>query len=88
MKINGTNMHKVNPYQKQIQKQTPVKLEQQAKADQLQISEQAKKMQGTEQVAPEREARVESIKQQVESGNYQVEVEQTAAKILDYWTKS
>jgi negative regulator of flagellin synthesis FlgM len=88
LKINGTNLHKVNPYQKQIQKQTPVRLEQQAKADQLQISDQAIKMQGTDQVAPEREARVESIKQQVESGNYQIDAGKTATKMFDFWNKS
>lgn len=78
---------KVNPYQNQIRKQTSVRTEQQVKADQLQISDQAKKMQEAKHVQPEREARVEAIKQQVETGNYSVDAEQTAVKLLQFFKK-
>ncbi|MCZ0702120.1 negative regulator of flagellin synthesis FlgM [Natronobacillus azotifigens] len=87
MKIHGPNHTKVNAYQKQVHKQSPERIKEQSKADQLQISDQAKKMQETQQVQPQREARVEAIKQRVESGKYQIDAGKIAAKMLRFWNK-
>lgn len=87
LKIHGSNQPKVNPYQKQLQKYAQNRTEKQAKADQLQISDQAKKMQELSGVHPAREKRVEAIKAQVESGNYKVEPEKVAEKLLSFWSK-
>lgn len=84
MKIQGPNHTNFNPYQKQINKQAEVQSKQ-VKADQLQISDQAKKMQGNESVQPQREARVNEIKQAVENGTYNIAPKQTAEKLLGFW---
>ncbi|SEO59034.1 anti-sigma-28 factor, FlgM family [Amphibacillus marinus] len=86
MKIQGTNQpNKVNPYQAQFDKQKQLKTHNKAKADQLQISEQAKKMQESDQVHPTREARVEALRQEVEADRYQIKPDLIAKKLLQYW---
>ncbi|MDC3416124.1 flagellar biosynthesis anti-sigma factor FlgM [Aquibacillus salsiterrae] len=87
LKIQGPNHTKVNPYQQQLQKQDQVKNDSVKKADQLQISDEAKKLQ--EQGSPEaaRKAEVAELKRAVQSGNYQVDAKQVAAKMLEFWKK-
>ena len=74
----------IHTYRNQQQKQVPKKLEKQA--DQLKISEAAKKLQQTETHA-ERSQYVAEIKQRVQSGQYKIDYEQTAQKMIDFWTK-
>ena len=85
MKIQGPNHSKFNPYQQQMNKQAEVQKGKQVKSDQLQISDQAKKMQENQNVQPEREARVNEIKQAVEDGSYEIAPKQTAEKLLNFW---
>ncbi|GGM35459.1 hypothetical protein GCM10011351_21950 [Paraliobacillus quinghaiensis] len=85
MKIQGPNHSKFNPYQKQLNKQAEMPKDKQVKSDQLQISDQAKKMQENQNVQPEREARVNQIKQAVENGTYEIAPKQTAEKLLNFW---
>ncbi|WP_163970552.1 flagellar biosynthesis anti-sigma factor FlgM [Oceanobacillus halotolerans] len=86
MKIYGPNQSNMNPYQKHIQNQQDYK-QNTKKADQLQISNEAKKLQETEKPSAKRQAYVEDIKQQVESGDYQVNYEKTAQKMIHFWSK-
>ncbi len=67
-----------------MQKQAEIKKEVN-KNDQLQISNEAKKLQQNEKVDPARLERVEQIKQSVESGEYTVDPKQTAKKMLQFW---
>ncbi|WP_440894773.1 flagellar biosynthesis anti-sigma factor FlgM [Amphibacillus sp. Q70] len=87
LKIHGSNQPKVNPYQKQLQKHEQTRTEKQVKADQLQISDQAKKMQELSGVHPARQKRVETIKAQVDAGNYKVDPEKAAKGLLSFWRK-
>ncbi|WP_067727092.1 flagellar biosynthesis anti-sigma factor FlgM [Oceanobacillus damuensis] len=86
MKINGPNHTNFNPYKQQIQKQTEVKKDIQSK-DQIEISSQAKQLQENEKVSEERAAYVQEIKQAVDSGEYSVNPEKTAQKMLEFWSK-
>lgn len=86
MKVNGSNQTHFNPYQKQAQKHTAEKQKLKHQADQLQISDQAKKMQESSTAAANRKAYVEKIKHDVETGNYHVNHEKTAKKMIDFWT--
>ncbi|WP_338418764.1 flagellar biosynthesis anti-sigma factor FlgM [Paraliobacillus zengyii] len=85
LKIQGPNHSNFNPYKKKINKQAEVQTDKQVKSDQLQISDQAKKMQGNDSVQPQREARVNEIKQAVENGTYNIAPKQTAEKLLNFW---
>lgn len=87
LKIQGPNHSNFNPYQKQWNKQTEAVTTKQQHSDKLQISEQAKKMQESENVQPQREARVNQIKQAVENGSYEIAPKQTAEKMLQFWKR-
>ncbi|PXW93009.1 FlgM family anti-sigma-28 factor [Streptohalobacillus salinus] len=87
MKIHGSHQVKVNPYQQQLKKQHEAKHDGKKINDQLQISDAAKKMQESDGVHPSREAKVNRIKQDVETGNYQVNPDQTAKSMLNFLRK-
>lgn len=83
MKINGSNRINLNPYKANQDKQQQVKA--QSKKDQVEISDVAKKMQAGQSFAAAREEKVAQIKQQVDSGQYQVKPEEVAKKLYEFW---
>ena len=87
MKVHGSHQVNVNPYQQQLKKQHDAKQAGKKINDQLQISDAAKKMQESDGVHASREAKVNRIKQDVETGNYQVSPDQTAQSILNFLRK-
>ncbi|WP_099159874.1 flagellar biosynthesis anti-sigma factor FlgM [Virgibacillus ndiopensis] len=86
MKIHGPNQTNFNPYKNNMQKQTDLK-KGTNQQDQLQISNQAKRLQENVKPNAERAAYVQDIKKAVESGEYQVNPEKTAQKMIAFWTK-
>ncbi|OZU88802.1 flagellar biosynthesis anti-sigma factor FlgM [Virgibacillus indicus] len=86
MKINGPNQTNFNPYKNQIQKQNEVKKEINKK-DQIEISSHAKQLQENEKPNAKRAAYVQEIKNAVESGEYKINHEKTAQKMIDFWSK-
>lgn len=86
MKINGANQVNFNPYKQHLQKQADMK-KSASKSDEIQISQEALKLQEKEKPAEKRAAYVEQIKQEVESGEYKIDVEKTARKMINFWQK-
>ncbi|MBC5637903.1 flagellar biosynthesis anti-sigma factor FlgM [Ornithinibacillus sp. BX22] len=86
MKITGPNQTNFNPYKNQIQQHMDMKKSAKPQ-DQLQISSQAKQLQENTKVNAEREAYVQEIKNRVESGEYTINFEKTAQKMIDFWSK-
>ncbi|MBP1971173.1 negative regulator of flagellin synthesis FlgM [Virgibacillus natechei] len=86
MKINGPNQTNFNPYKNQMQKQADYKNEVNKK-DQIEISSQAKQLQENEKPHVQRASYVQEIKNAVESGEYKVNPERTAEKMIDFWSK-
>lgn len=84
MKIQGPNHTNFNPYKNQIQKQADANKEINQK-DQLQISNQAKELQGNAKPSAERAAYVKEIKNAVDAGEYKVNHEKTASKMISFW---
>ena len=84
MKIQGPNPY-INTY-KNI-KQPPVKKQPTNQKDQLNISTEAKQMQETKHHEMKRAEYVKDIKQSVQSGEYKVEHEKLAQKMIDFWSK-
>ncbi|GAA0428425.1 hypothetical protein GCM10008934_17660 [Virgibacillus salarius] len=84
MKINGLNQPNYNPYKQQINKQVEVKHD--MKKDQIEISNQAKQLQEDEKPNPARSARVEKLKEAVEAGEYKLNYDKTAEKMIDFWS--
>ncbi|MFS0674200.1 flagellar biosynthesis anti-sigma factor FlgM [Ornithinibacillus sp. 179-J 7C1 HS] len=85
MKINGPNQTNFNPYKNQIQKQMDLKkaVKQQ---DQLQISSQAMQLQENTKVNAQRDAYVQEIKNRVESGEYEINHDIVAKKMINFWS--
>lgn len=89
MRINEPNrIGALNAYQKTqgAQKKNNSEV---MKRDQVEISTEAKVMleQTTPLSGPERQQKINQLKDQVQSGQYQVNSEKTAVKVLRYWNK-
>lgn len=84
MKINSIGMNSVNPYKKQ---QRSIKTGQNKTtfSDTLEISNAAKEMQVQSSYSLERTEKVNKIKAQIESGEYQVNARQVAEDMLKYY---
>ncbi|MGM7702920.1 flagellar biosynthesis anti-sigma factor FlgM [Pseudalkalibacillus sp. Hm43] len=87
MKINRNGNISNNPYKHQLNKQTQQQ-PQQMKQDQLEISKKALEMQKSGKASTERMEKIEHLKNEVQSGNYQVDAAKVAKKFYDFWTKS
>lgn len=85
MKIYGTNRPNIYSYYEQQQKikQTQHK----PSKDRLEISEAALKLQNHEQIKNDRKAYIKEIKQQINSGEYRINYEKTAKKLIDFFKK-
>lgn len=86
MKIQGPNATNLNAYKNQLQKQADIKKSVDRK-DQLDISNEAKKLQKTDKMSAKRSAYVQEIKHAVESGQYEVNSERTSEKMINFWSK-
>lgn len=86
MKIQGPNFSKINAYKNQLHVRNELKKESTKKEDKLDISNEAKKLQVNKQPVEERKAHVQSIKRAVESGEYEIDYEKTARKMIDFWS--
>lgn len=86
MKINRPNQLNFNPYKQQLQKQAEMK-KAAKRADELQISKEALKLQEKGQPNNNRAEKVQEIKQLIENGEYKVDHEVAAQKMIDFWTK-
>jgi negative regulator of flagellin synthesis FlgM len=88
MRINQFNSIQNNPYKKQVQDMKQDQKQAVFKRDELQISDEAKKMLSTSKFEQDRTEKVNEIKQQIDKGTYQVKVSETAKSIIDFWRKS
>jgi negative regulator of flagellin synthesis FlgM len=88
MRINHFNSIQNNPYKKQTQDMKQESVQSAFKKDEIQISDEAKKLLSSSKFEQERTEKVNEIKRQVESGSYQVNSSKVAKSILDFWRKS
>ncbi|GGA67160.1 hypothetical protein GCM10008025_08760 [Ornithinibacillus halotolerans] len=86
MKINGMNQTNFNPYKNQMQKYQDTK-KAVKQNDQLEISSEAKKLQENNKVNENRQAFVQEIKNQIDSGTYKINYEKTVQKMIEFWSK-
>ncbi|MGM8212549.1 flagellar biosynthesis anti-sigma factor FlgM [Virgibacillus sp. W0430] len=85
MKIQGTNLPKLNAYKQQLQK--PAHRQQEAnRNDQINISNEAKQLQESSITNLRRSEYIQEIKRAVEAGEYTINVEKTAQKMIDFWS--
>ena len=84
-KVNGSSF--IQSYQKQMQVSKTEKTRPIQKEDELQISNQAKEMYGKNVKEVERQEKINALKAQIQSGEYQVDNQKVADKIFGYWFK-
>ncbi|WP_458411851.1 flagellar biosynthesis anti-sigma factor FlgM [Schinkia sp. CFF1] len=83
MKINHFGPVNMNPYKKQIEKTE--KLQKSTSTDHIQISTEALELQKGNRIETERQAKVEELKNKIESGEYQANPREVAKKMYDFW---
>lgn len=84
MRVYGPNSTNFNPYKRQIHNEQQQR--KQSYKDELNISKEAKQLQETNEAEKARSSRVQEIKKLVDSGEYEVNHEQVAKKMIDFWS--
>ncbi|MEC0171889.1 flagellar biosynthesis anti-sigma factor FlgM [Paenibacillus graminis] len=92
MKINETGrINAINPYQRNAETQRQEQLKKSTRKDEVSISDEAIKLlqaQKSGEVDAERASKIESLKQQVSAGTYQVDAAKLAATLAPYFKQS
>ncbi|KEF40333.1 anti-sigma-28 factor, FlgM family [Schinkia azotoformans MEV2011] len=83
MKINNFGPVNMNPYKKHIEKMD--KLQKTTSTDKIQISTEALELQKGSRIETERQAKVDELKNKIESGEYQVDPREVAKKMYEFW---
>lgn len=86
MKINNFGTHRVNPYNRQINKMDEMKKAEKP-VDKVEISSTAKAMQQLSDVEQQRAKKVEELKIQVENGTYKPNPQEIAKSIANFYSK-
>jgi negative regulator of flagellin synthesis FlgM len=87
MRINHFNSIQNNPYKNQVQDMRQEKVQSGYRKDELQISDEAKKLLSSSKFDQDRAEKVSEIKNQVDKGMYKVNVSETAKSIINFWQK-
>ncbi|ARK25509.1 flagellar biosynthesis anti-sigma factor FlgM [Sporosarcina sp. P37] len=88
MKIDGVKPQAINPYRNQQLKTEQTKQASQVQTDKLEISSEAKKLSQASPIETARQQRVQELKSQVQSGEYQVDANKLASSMLSYFNKN
>ncbi|WP_078555831.1 flagellar biosynthesis anti-sigma factor FlgM [Bacillus alkalicellulosilyticus] len=83
MKINPSNSVQNNPYRKQVEKLENVQSTR--RQDKIEISKEAIQMQKGSRIETEREEKINSLKDQIKTGQYHVDAKAVASKFYDFW---
>lgn len=87
MKINNLGSSGINPYKRQQNKLDSISGNARRAEDKVEISSVAKEMQQGSQFQIDRQAKVEQLKLDVETGNYKVDPQKVAKSIIDFYSK-
>ncbi|WP_416147315.1 flagellar biosynthesis anti-sigma factor FlgM [Salipaludibacillus sp. HK11] len=85
MKINP--MQSVQAYNKLQESQDRQQKTQTKRADQVEISSEAKQMAKSKEISAERQERVNEVKTQIDQGTYKVNAQEVAKKFYEFWDK-
>ena len=92
MKINETGrINAINPYQRTAELQKQEQIKKSARKDEVSISDEAiqlLKAQNSSKIDTERSNKIESLKQQVSAGTYQVDAAKLAETLAPYFKQS
>ncbi|KPL59589.1 flagellar biosynthesis anti-sigma factor FlgM [Rossellomorea vietnamensis] len=85
MKINSIGNQNINPYKRNLNKMDQVGKTGKPASDKIEISSAAKEMQEVSKLGKERQARVDSLKDQVQSGNYTIDPKAVAKGLKNFY---
>ncbi|KIL49911.1 flagellar biosynthesis anti-sigma factor FlgM [Jeotgalibacillus soli] len=85
MKINPFNNPNINPYNRQQKKAELAEQQKNRVSDKVEISSAAKEMQDGSRIQMERQARIDQLKVDVESGNYKVDSKKVAEDLFKHY---
>ncbi|MFF2912238.1 flagellar biosynthesis anti-sigma factor FlgM [Paenibacillus sp. NPDC057934] len=92
MKINETGrINAINPYQRSAESQRQEQMKKNSRKDEATFSDEALKLlqaQNSGKVDADRAVKIESLKQQVSAGTYQVDAAKLAEKLAPYFKQS
>lgn len=88
MKINNYGTQGVNPYKKVNKVEQSNKAEGTKGTDKVEISSAAKELQQVSQVSAARTEKIDALKKQVQSGTYEVNPQDVAKSILNFYSKN
>lgn len=92
MKINETGrINAINPYQRSADAQRQEQMKKSTRKDEVSISDEAIQLlqaQNTGKTDAERALKIDSLKQQVSGGTYQVDAAKLAEKLAPYFKQS
>ncbi|AIQ20899.1 MULTISPECIES: flagellar biosynthesis anti-sigma factor FlgM [Paenibacillus] len=92
MKINETGrINAINPYQRSAESQRQEQMKKSTRKDEVSISDEAIKLlqaQNSGKVDAERALKIDSLKQQVSAGTYEVDAAKLAEKLAPYFKQS
>ncbi|AIQ61286.1 flagellar biosynthesis anti-sigma factor FlgM [Paenibacillus borealis] len=92
MKINETGrINAMNPYQRSAESQRQEQMKKSTRKDEVSISDEAIKLlqaQNSGKIDAERANKIESLKQQVSAGTYQVDAAKLAETLAPYFKQS
>ncbi|MCA1031437.1 flagellar biosynthesis anti-sigma factor FlgM [Bacillus timonensis] len=84
MKINNLGPTGMNPYRKQMNKVASLGATT-SKTDKVEISSAAKQLQETSPVTVARQEKIQALKQQVQSGTYEIDAKAIAGSVVDFY---
>lgn len=87
MKITSFGVNSINPYNKQQKSLKAAESKGSFSADKIEISSAAKEMSASSTYNSERAQKIQNIKEQIQSGTYQVNAQKVAEDMLNYYRK-
>lgn len=87
MKITSYGVNSVNPYNKQQKSLKAADIKNSLSADKIEISSAAKEMSASSTINSERAQKIQKLKEEIESGTYQVDAQKIAEDLLKYYRK-
>lgn len=87
MKINNFGTQGINPYKKMNKVDQSNKAEGTKGTDKVEISSAAKELQQVSQVSSARTEKIDSLKKQIQSGTYEVNAQDIAKSIINFYAK-
>ncbi|QCR31490.1 flagellar biosynthesis anti-sigma factor FlgM [Lysinibacillus sp. SGAir0095] len=87
MKITSFGVNSINPYNKQQKSLKAAESKSALSTDKIEISSAAKEMSASSTYNSDRAQKIQKLKEEIQSGTYQVDAQKVAEDMLNYYRK-